>query len=147
MGRSQYRIDEEYGALDGEALKHKIAVRRFIAESCELARLLPPAKKCLFLMHFESGLSGVDIAKLCGVDHGTVSRRLKAIVEELGVMRELARKACVSPYKLPKKLQKKLDEQVESDEHGQDGRDTKGISERSKYGAETSPIKSVRQII
>ena len=72
---------------DQEIVNHRVAVRRFIAESCELARKLPPKKKCLFLMHFESGFSNREIAELCKVDEGTVSRRLKKVVEEINEMR------------------------------------------------------------
>jgi len=73
---------------DQETTNHRVAVRQFIKESCELARKLPPKKKCLFLMRFESGFSYAEISKLCGVDEGTVSKRIKKIVEEINGIRK-----------------------------------------------------------
>ncbi len=70
----------------------RIAVRKFIEESCELAKTLPPKKKLLFLMRFDHGYSNAEIARLCGVDEVTVSRRLKKIIAEVEQMRNCCKK-------------------------------------------------------
>ena len=57
-------------------VNNRIATRRFLAESCELAKALPPRKKCLFLMRFDMGFSNKEIAALCKVSEGTVARRI-----------------------------------------------------------------------
>jgi len=65
----------------------QVATRRFIEESCSLAKMLPPQKKLLFVMHFSHGYSLDEIADLCGVTTNAVTKRLKAITEEINTMR------------------------------------------------------------
>ncbi|OHB59623.1 MAG: hypothetical protein A2167_08680 [Planctomycetes bacterium RBG_13_46_10] len=79
-------IEEKIAAQS--VITARVATRRFLEESCELAKLLPPRKKCLFIMHYSAGLSQSDIAKLCNVSEGTVYRRLKQITKELNEMRK-----------------------------------------------------------
>ena len=64
------------------------ATRRFLAESCEMAQCLPPAKKCLFVMRYSRGLSCDEIASLCKVTRQTVYNRLKQITRDLEQMRK-----------------------------------------------------------
>lgn len=71
-----------------EALIRRLATRRFLQESCELARCLPSAKKCLFVMRYSNGFSIEEIARLCKVSTGTVSNRLKQITRDLQEMRK-----------------------------------------------------------
>ncbi len=67
---------------------HRLAVRQFLQESCELARVLPPHKKILFLLHYDSGFSAADIGKLCKVPESTVRSRLSVISNEINEMRK-----------------------------------------------------------
>jgi hypothetical protein len=66
----------------------RVATRKFLEESCELAKLLPPRKKCLFIMRYSGGFSASDIAELCKVSEGTVVRRLQEITRELNEIRK-----------------------------------------------------------
>ena len=72
---------------------HRVAVRSFIEEQCELARHLPVQKRCLFLMHYEEGYSYEDIAKVCRCDPETVRRRLKRITDDLIDKRAMCQQA------------------------------------------------------
>lgn len=65
----------------------QVATRKFIEESCSLAKMLPPHKKLLFVMHFSHGYSIKEIAELCNVEQNVVTRRIKKIAQELNVMR------------------------------------------------------------
>jgi len=90
--------DQDIEILEKSDLEEKIAVRnrinvrvatrKFLEESCELARLLEPRKKCLFIMHYSGGFSVKEIAELCRTSEGTVVRRLKEITQELDEMRK-----------------------------------------------------------
>jgi RNA polymerase sigma factor (sigma-70 family) len=77
---------------DQKTQDRRIAVRKFIEQSCELAKTLPPKKKLLFLMRFDHGYTNAEIAGLCGVDEGTVCRRIKKIVAEIEEMRNCCKK-------------------------------------------------------
>lgn len=78
------------GKLAKESQTKRIATRRFIAESCEIAKRLPYRNRLLFLMRFESGFSTKEIANLCQVDETTVCRRIKQIADEIDAMRKSA---------------------------------------------------------
>lgn len=75
------------GKLVSESPEQRIATRKFIAESCEIAKRLNHKDRLLFLMRFESGFSTKEIAELCRVDETTVCRRIKQIAEQLNSMR------------------------------------------------------------
>lgn len=78
-------VEEKISATGHPGIR--IATRRFIEESCELAKMLPPHKKLIFVMHYSHGYSVKEIANLCGVSTGTVTSKLKAITREINVMR------------------------------------------------------------
>ena len=81
------KIIHNFDELTGETQERRIQVRKFIAESCELAKKLPPKKKMLFIMRFDYGFSNKEIAELCGCDEETVNRKIKNISKELNDMR------------------------------------------------------------
>ena len=83
MGKGINNFDE----LTTEVQQRRIQIRKFIAQSCELAKALPPRKRMLFLMRFDSGWSNQEIADLCNCSEATVARRLKEIAKELNAMR------------------------------------------------------------
>jgi DNA-directed RNA polymerase specialized sigma24 family protein len=89
-------ILESHDMEEKIAVQHKItarlATRKFLEESCDLARLLPSKKKVLFIMHYSGGFSISEIAKLCRVDEGTVCKRLKEITNEINEMRKCCEK-------------------------------------------------------
>lgn len=76
-----------YGLPTEEEQRQRLATRKFIAESCELAKTLTPKKKILFLMRFDSGFSCQEIAQVCKCHEETVRRRLKQIADELNEKR------------------------------------------------------------
>ena len=81
-------LESKHGLPLQIELNHRVAVRRFINESCELAKTLPPKKKLLFLMRFELGFSISEIAQLCGVHEETARNRIDVIVNEINQMRK-----------------------------------------------------------
>ena len=81
-----FDMEEKIAVTQGYA--NRVATRRFLEESCALAKLLPLRKKCLFIMHYGSGFSISEIAELCETSEGTVCRRLKEITQELNEMRK-----------------------------------------------------------
>jgi DNA-directed RNA polymerase specialized sigma24 family protein len=81
-----FDLEEKIAAQN--QITRRVATRKFLEESCELAKMLPSRKKCLFIMHYSSGFSISEIAKLCRTSEGTVCRRLKEITRELNEMRE-----------------------------------------------------------
>ena len=82
---------EDFGLPNVETQSQRIATRKFIAESCELAKTLPPKKKLLFLMRFDSGYSCKEIAELCGCHEETVRRRIQRVAEEINEKRNCLR--------------------------------------------------------
>lgn len=66
-----------------EDQRRRIEIRRLIAETCEMVKKMSPRKRLTFLMYYDHGYSQKEIAKLCGVDEGTVSRRLAKVRSEL----------------------------------------------------------------
>lgn len=82
---------ENFEALTVDVQKRRLQVRKFLQESCELAKALPPRKRMLFLMRYDSGFSNKDIADLCHSTEETVQRRLKEISNELDLMRDSVR--------------------------------------------------------
>lgn len=79
-------IEEKMAAQDG--ITARVATRKFLEESCELAKMLPPRKKCLFIMRYSNGFSIKEIAELCKVDETEVGRQLKRIANQLNEMRK-----------------------------------------------------------
>jgi len=87
--RTQRSIDDDaYSKEIESAHTLELATRRFLAESCELAHCLSPAKRCLFVMRYSRGLSCDQIASLCKVTRQTVYNRLKQITRDLDQMRK-----------------------------------------------------------
>jgi len=64
-------------------LRRRIQQRSSIDDAMPGARLLPPAKYMLFRLYFVDGYSINQIAAVCNVWTGTISRRLKRINREL----------------------------------------------------------------
>jgi len=63
--------------------ERKIRYRCEIAKFCNAVEVLPPQKKILFRLYFRYGYSMKNIAVLCKVTEGTISRRLKKIAREV----------------------------------------------------------------
>lgn len=78
-------LEEKISATDHPGLR--IAARKFLEESCQLAILLPAHKRMTFIMHYSHGYSISEIADLCQVSPNTVTKRLKEITKELNTMR------------------------------------------------------------
>lgn len=77
----------KHGRLTKESTAQRVATRRFLAESCDIAKRLTHKNRILFIMRFESGFSTKEIADLCRCDETTVIRRIKEIASEIDGMR------------------------------------------------------------
>lgn len=89
MKKPRFKRLENPDLLRYEDLSRRLGVRKFIAESCELAKTLSPRKRILFLLHFDHGYTKKEIAELCECDEATVTRRLGKISDELNDKRKL----------------------------------------------------------
>jgi len=74
---------DNFDSLTSETQQRRIQVRRFIEQSCDLAKTLPPKKKLLFLMKFDSGFSNEEIAELCNCSVAKVNKKLKEIEKDI----------------------------------------------------------------
>ena len=63
-------------------LKRRVNYRCEIEKFCNIVDSLPPVKQIVF----KYGYRLIDIADVCGVCQGTISRRLKKIAKEVGEM-------------------------------------------------------------
>lgn len=99
---------DNFDELTTDIQARRIQVRKFIAQSCELAKRLPSRKKMLFLMRFDTGWSNREIADLCNCSETTVERRLKEITKEINEMRN-----CVKEESQGKKNDGKTNEKTE----------------------------------
>ncbi len=75
-------------ALREEVLNRRLATRRFLEESCKKLKVMSPGKKCLLLMHFDSGFSYAEIAALCETSEEAVAKRIGEIIREEDVMKK-----------------------------------------------------------
>ena len=76
--------------------RRRIDARRFIAESCEIAKTLNPRQKILFLLHFDHGYSNKELGELCQCSEKAVSMRINRIAKEINIRRKLLRQKSVS---------------------------------------------------
>lgn len=74
--------------IDENNQANRIRIRNLIAEKCEFAKRLPPRQKMLFLMYYDHGHTLKEIADLCGIEEGAVSRSLRTIEEKINNMSE-----------------------------------------------------------
>lgn len=80
-------IDIEEKILATQSPSKRVAARKFIEQSCELARGLPPHKRILFVMHYSHGFSHEEIAEVCNCSVSKVGVQLQRITNELNAMR------------------------------------------------------------
>lgn len=66
--------------------RRRVGYRCEIEKFCEAVESLPPTKRILFRLYFQYGYPMSDIAKLCNVHEGTVSRKLRKIAQEVEEM-------------------------------------------------------------
>jgi RNA polymerase sigma factor (sigma-70 family) len=69
--------------LNADVQANRIRIRQLIAEKCESAKKLPMREKMLFLMYYDHGHTIKEIADLCNLTEGQVSRRLDKIAEKI----------------------------------------------------------------
>lgn len=92
MNHSQ-RLNRPYKSvglehIDENNQANRIRIRNLIAEKCEFAKRLPPRQKILFLMYYDHGHTLKEIAALCGIDEGSVSKRLRTVEKKVNTMSE-----------------------------------------------------------
>lgn len=78
-------IEEKISVTSGSG--KRVAARKFLEQSCELAKGLPPHKRILFVMHYSHGFSHEEIADVCNCSVHKVSMQLQKITIELNAMR------------------------------------------------------------
>lgn len=64
----------------------RIDSRNLIERYCNIANLLPAHKRLLFHLYYKHGYSLIEISQLVMLHHTTVSRRLRAICDEMNNM-------------------------------------------------------------
>jgi RNA polymerase sigma factor (sigma-70 family) len=72
--------------LDAKVQENRIRIRQLIAEKCEFAKKLPTRQRVMFLMYYDHGHTIEEIANLCNLTEGQVSRRLDGIAEKINNM-------------------------------------------------------------
>ena len=72
--------------IDENNQANRIRIRNLIAEKCEFAKRLPPRQKMLFLMYYDHGHTLKEIADLCGIEEGAVSRSLRTVEKKINNM-------------------------------------------------------------
>lgn len=103
----------EAAILDNTDLEEKVALsfmprgtvtaRAYITESCEVAELLPPRQKMLFLMYYSHGVSKTDIAEICNVSPRAVGKRLSEISTKISeIKKSMAKEKNGQSYKSTK---------------------------------------------
>jgi len=81
-------VEEEVGKeFSKTGAQSRLVVRRFIQDSCDLARCLPAKEKLLFLMRYDHGYSTSEIAKLCSTTEDRVRKRINRISKHINFMR------------------------------------------------------------
>jgi RNA polymerase sigma factor (sigma-70 family) len=89
MNRSQRFYKHPYlDHIDENNQANRIRIRQLIVEKCELAKKLPMREKMLFLMYYDHGHTLKEIAGLCKMTEGQVSRRLGKIAEKINNVSE-----------------------------------------------------------
>lgn len=74
--------------IDENNQANRIRIRNLIAEKCEVAKRLPPRQKMLFLMYYDHGHTLKEIANLCGIEEGSVAKRLRTVEKKINNMSE-----------------------------------------------------------
>lgn len=68
-----------------------LTARNYLQECVEVAQLLPPPKRALFMMYYSHNLTKLDISKVCNCSPGAVGVRLAKINQEIHEMRNCMR--------------------------------------------------------
>lgn len=82
----QYKRTTGLEHLDAKSQENRIRIRQLIVEKCELAKKLPTRQRVMFLMYYDHGHTIKEIADLCGITEGQVTRRLDGIAEKINNM-------------------------------------------------------------